>query len=108
MESKINIEQIKRTASEIARDLINNKVHMVIGCRKIQKPLEKLGLRSHPNYTIFIVVDSEADRFPIGEEQRSLWDKDALRKKDEEYMVAVAGYEPEVKNACHKLLSEIG
>lgn len=104
----MNTEQLKAKASEIARDLINNKVHMVLGCRKIQQPLEELGLRNHQDYLIFVVVDSEAEPFPIGEEQRALWNKDALRKKDEEYNVAVAGYESEVKDACRKLLVEIG
>ena len=100
----MEIEKAKTNAVEIARQILNDEIHMVLGCRKIQPFLECLDLRNHDDYMIFIVVDSEADPYPISEEERSQWNKESLNKRDEDYKTAVAGYEPDVKKACEKIL----
>lgn len=104
MSKQASIEQ----AVEVARQILADEIHMVTGCRQLREPLTDLQLWTTPEFSVFMVVDSEADSFPIDECQRTKWNAGALQKKDEEYKVAVAGYEPDVKDACKNLIAKIG
>ncbi len=93
--------------AEAANALINGDVHLVTGVRNVLSLLDETR-RMDPRFSIFIVVDSEADSFPVTPEARAMWNKDALDESDARYAEAVDAYRPEVIAACHDLIAELG
>ena len=100
-------KELINEAITVANDIISGKIHMVTGCRKLIGLTEQLDQIDETEFVIFKVVESEADPFPIEDRYRALWNKEALVQKDKEYQVAVAGYFPDVKEACQKLIKKI-
>ncbi len=84
------------------------RVHMVVGVRQVLSLAVAEGVHEEPRFSIFVLVDSEADPFPVTPEVRALWSSDALAVSDRNYATTVAGYEPEVLMACNELLEQLG
>lgn len=84
------------------------RVHMVIGARRVLALAAVEGIYEDPRFNIFVLVDSEADPFPVTPEARALWNANALAAADAHYAIAVAGYEPDVMEACDELLKDYG
>jgi hypothetical protein len=86
-----------------AKRILAGQVHMVIGVRAICAELDD-ALSFDPRFTIFVLVDSEADPFPVTPSVRALWNPEALQESDARYDIAVAGYKPDVDTACNELI----
>jgi hypothetical protein len=67
-------------ACAIAQGFLNGDLALIDACRRIQRPLEALGVGNDSEFVIFIGIDSEADNYPLGKE-RVRWNADALAKK---------------------------
>jgi len=97
------IEVAGTEALRIAQGILDQRIHLDLGCRSIQLPMKELGVRMVPDFMIFIGVDSEMDRFAIGEE-RQYWNPEALQKLDVELEKELQYYRPYVDEACHRVL----
>lgn len=88
--------------------LREGSVHLVVGVRRVLALAVRAGVHEEPQFNIFVLVDSEADPFPVTPETRALWNAEALAASDARYRVAVAGYQPDVVEACNELLEQLG
>lgn len=91
---------------ELAEQLRDGHVHMVVGVRALLGFLPD-DLRLDPRFNIFVYVDSEADPWPVRDSVRALWNADALRKIDAEFVGWLASCEPDIKAACNELIGEM-
>lgn len=91
----------------VANSIISEDMHLVIGCRILDRIIHQLELDEFLEYRIFCGVDSVADEYFVSEGQRARWDPEALERKDKEYDRAVAVYLPEVKDACRQLITHV-
>jgi len=60
-----------------------------------------------PDFSIFVVVDSDTDHLPIGE-VRQLWAENILVEKDEEIRKIKAFYKDDVLQTCSSLILRFG
>ena len=89
----------------IARGILDGKLGIVAGARKMWRLAPLLRLDG-PDVLIFKGIDSETDHLPLGE-VRSRWNKEALKRKDEE----LHRYETQMRarafQACENLIRKL-
>ena len=94
-------------ACDLAQRLLDGTIPLVEACRKIQRPLEQLGLSDDEDFLIFVGIDSEADRYPFGPE-RCHWNKDVLAKLEPEMREFEQFYRDSAEEACRAVLLRLG
>jgi hypothetical protein len=96
----------KERIARIAREMLSGTMDLFVGCREICA-LRGSGLSETDEQvlTTIIGVESETDAFPIGSE-RSLWDADALREKDEELSQYLHKVRPIILAACRRIIEQ--
>lgn len=76
---------------------------MTEGCRRVSRLVFDLNQRSNKLFLPFVGVDSETDRFPLGD-VRTRWSPAALARADEERANVEKHHKSFVANACTALL----
>jgi hypothetical protein len=74
----------------IARSVLAGSLPLLLGCRRILGPLERLKVEMDPQFRLFVGIDSETDHLPIDPAERKLWNSEALVEKDREIERATA------------------
>ncbi len=107
----MNNDQItnkKREIINIAKQILNEDINYIIGCRKISELLYGLFKDSYiyENFSVFSTINSATDHLPTGK-YRQHWNKEALKKKDKEvqqiYRLYKKDLTKETKNLIEKL-----
>ncbi|EAZ90476.1 DUF2489 domain-containing protein [Crocosphaera chwakensis] len=95
------LNQIKSEIIETAKKMIENKIDLIEGCRRIDDLKYELDFRDQSldtdddfddAFLTFKGVTSETDDIPIGEAMRNTWHPDSLARLDvkkEEYLAKV-------------------
>ena len=86
--------------------LQSGHVGITDGCRKVAALGGALGERHSELFLPFVGVDSETDRFPLGN-VRELWSATGLAKADEERAAVEAHYTPFIMRATDALLKYV-
>lgn len=82
----------------------DNKMSFLEGARQICSVACSLGLEKDPDISPFILVDSETDALPLGE-QRKGWLPEALAKLAPELQQAEAWARSVGSKACESIIS---
>jgi hypothetical protein len=83
--------------------LKGGQIGITAGCRRVTALGHALGEGHSDLFLPFVGVDSETDRFPMGD-VRELWSADALWRVDKERAEIEAHYSPFVMRAIDELL----
>jgi len=73
----------KEKIIKITNDILNKKISIVNGARKLSQFQFGYNLENNKNLLFFVGVNSETDHLPIGQE-REKWNSTSLLKKDKE------------------------
>lgn len=92
-----------RDLIEVLNALLSERLSVTEGCRRVSRLASDLNQRSNKLFLPFIGVDSETDRFPLGD-VRTRWSSAALVREDEERARVENHYKSFVANACTALL----
>jgi len=92
-------------AIQIAREMLNGNMHLILGCRILRNLSLKSGLYEDNIFTPFIAVDSETDHFPIGK-MRDLCDLDYLKRVDVEINEYLDIERPYIITSCQNLINK--
>jgi hypothetical protein len=76
-------QRARRTISIIARRMLAGRVSYLDGARALLRLRAKAGLEDDPTFTAFVLIESETDHLPIGQ-QRKYWSNAALVAKESE------------------------
>jgi hypothetical protein len=86
----------------LAEDLLGGRNNFIETCRNISRYRYFFRAENDVDFSVFYVIDSEADKFPIGFEERKMWNKDALEKEDQKIREFENSYREDVfKAACN-------
>lgn len=104
--NEYQLVQLRAKAAELASALLDRKVGFLEGVRGMVALSAEFGdAERFEHFTPFIAVDSETDRFPVGE-VRTRWSQDALRRVDKEVAENEQFYRPCIEAACRELISK--
>jgi hypothetical protein len=92
-----------RALIEVLNALLSERISLTEGCRRVSRLASDLDQRSNKLFLPFVGVDSETDRFPLGE-VRTRWSPEALVREDQERARIEDHYRSFVANACTALL----
>ena len=102
----MNKDQLNQKLISIAKAILEEKVRIIVASRELAdynyNMDDKKGLLN-----IFRSIDSDTDHFPIGEVRQN-WDKKALAREDIKMKAYEEDVKDEVKQACKKLIEELG
>jgi len=90
--------------AETLEQLLASRVGIVEACRQISAASHTLRQRDNPLFSVFVGVDSDTDRFPLGP-VRQHWGADALARYDREREVEEERLRPFVPQAATELLA---
>jgi hypothetical protein len=79
-----------------------------LGCKQIIGPLNRLGVRHEKPFLTITGVESELDEFPIVPEERELWNRQALARKDAELAPWLPQIQESVFEACRAVIKRFG
>ena len=89
----------------VANAMLDGRVNLLEGVRKICSLRHDSEKPDSDVFLTFRAVDSETDRFPLGE-LRSMYDKVKLAKLDEEMTAYVEDAKDDIFRACKNLIRE--
>jgi hypothetical protein len=92
-----------RALIEVLGALLSERISVTEGCRRVSRLAFDLNQRRNKLFLPFVGVDSETDRFPLGD-VRTRWSHAALVRADEERASVEKHYKSFVANACTALL----
>lgn len=90
---------------EIANEVLENKISVVVAARKLEKYQFGFGLESNKSILFFVALASETENLPIGEERKN-WDADALLEKDIEIKNIEDSYREDALSAARHLIKD--
>ena len=82
----------KEIIIKISNDILENKVGIIEGARKLSKFQFGYNLENNESLLFFVGINSETDNLPVGQE-REKWKLSALSEKDKEIDKKDLGYE---------------
>lgn len=89
---------------KVAQAILNGTMDVIDGARMLHGLGHDVSADDlDPDFSIFVVIDSDTDHLPIGDE-RQLWSENALVEKDEEIRKIKAFYKDDVVQACTRLI----
>lgn len=100
------MKQIKTKIIEIANKIINDKIDLLDGCRKLvylQQKLEKPPLA----FLVLRGVESETEIFPIAQAEREQWASEALLRLDKEKNEYISLVKEQMVEACREIISTL-
>jgi Protein of unknown function (DUF2489) len=92
---------VVRTASGI----LDGSADLITGARRLSGLSHRLHADKDPDFVTFIGIDSETDRFPVGE-VRQYWSPEALSRYDAEREQAEQHYRPSGLESARKLVEK--
>jgi hypothetical protein len=95
-----------RRLVELARAMIAGRLSFIEGSRTISELIPG-DLRNDPDFIAFILVDSETDTLPLGEQQ-NLWQPEALEKLKPRIDQAEQWAKDVATSHCHNLITRFG
>jgi hypothetical protein len=103
------LEAKQREATDVARAIIAGKRGICDGCRALARLAFDLvpDWRVDPDFVVFGALDSDADRFPLGD-VRQRWHPDVLAELDAERERFEERAKQKVTTACHSVVSRFG
>jgi len=105
MEHKEYIDKLKTELLHAATNLINDDIHFVEGIRIIKDRLDILEL-DDDEVNLTRGIDSETNDIPIGD-TRKRWNKEALRKVDDEIIDYIVQEKAQVIKVCEKIVKQL-
>lgn len=97
----------RRRAKRIATDMLAGRVGILLGARELSRLVLELSEDDQGGVLEpFVVIESETDTLPIGNE-RDFWNRDALREKDHVIQRAEDLYRDMAFKACRELLDAL-
>jgi hypothetical protein len=98
-----------REAAEIASAILEDKRGICEGSRALARLAHGLvaDWRVDPDFVVFGALDSDSDRFPVGDVRR-LWEPSALAALDIERAQMEERARPDVMAACRSVLARFG
>ena len=105
MERKEYIDKLKSELLDAATKLINDEIYFIEGIRIIKSRLELVKL-DDDDINLFRGIDSETDDVPVGD-TRKLWNKEALKKVDDELIDYINQEKTQVVKVCKKILKQL-
>lgn len=98
----------RRLVAQLARNILAGEVDVLDGSSKIVSLRDELDLdRDDDDLMAFVVVDSETDALPVGEETLN-WSQDALARKRPELERARSWAFEVVRQPCQNLVARFG
>lgn len=94
--------------SQVALEVINNKMNAIEGCRRIIPILYNLGktIETYEPLKILVGIDSQTDHFPFGK-TRDHYDKNYLDELDHELEECMRLFKDDIFKACRKILQDL-
>src|SRR5215813_7548964 len=89
---------------EIAREILDGRRGVLDGARVLSALLYRCGLDRDDDLILIISVDSETDRFPLGE-VRKRWDPNVLAELDSEIQASEDFYRERIRRGCNLIIS---
>ena len=101
------MDNVRASLVQIAQAILDEKIHVVLGCREIDRLRSESSDRESPIFNPFRVVSSETDSFPFGDVRRH-WNDDVLAQRDLELKAYVCEIHESIKQACHAIIDTYG
>lgn len=98
-----NKAEISGRLCNLANQLLANEIDIVSASRTINK----LRFSADPEDELFLIfraIDSDTDDYPVLESQRDLWNRESLKKLDEEVSHYLESVKPQVYEACREII----
>ena len=105
-----NDHEWRASCSEIvrvARGILDHSMGVVAGARLLSALCFRVSAENDPDFLTFTGIDSDTDRFPLGE-VRSRWSSEALARYDDERLTAEAHWRKYAEGACTNLIQKYG
>jgi len=102
-------EAKQREAADIARAILDGKRGVCDGCRALTRLAHDIvpDWRVDPDFVVFGALDSDSDRFPLGDARRH-WHPSVLSELDSEREQLEERVRPKVTVACLSIVSRFG
>jgi hypothetical protein len=103
----ISTDQTLSKLVQVARDMLENRINLIEGCKKICALRHEL---SDPENDIFLpirAIDSETDHFPLGT-VRDGCAENYLRRVDEEMLHYLEDARDDIRAACREIIRALG
>jgi len=89
----------------VARGILDHSIGVVAGARLLSALRFRVSAENDPDFLTFTGIDSETDRFPLGE-VRSRWSSEALARFDDERLTAEGHWRESAERACVSLIQK--
>ncbi len=100
------MQRVKDRLLVCLNDFLGRRLSVIEASRRIWRLGNELS-DEDPLFQIFLGIDSETDRLPVGNE-RSLWNPEALIERDKEIHEMEINFESEARIAAEALRSKFG
>lgn len=101
------IERSKARVVEIAQMMLDGRIHLLEGVRKLGSLWFDIEDRENSAFLTIVGIDSETDHLPLGA-VRAHWAKSALDIKDQEINAYLERNKDDIFSACKELLDIYG
>ena len=92
---------------DVARAMLDGKMHLIEGVRKMASLRYDIGEPDDPIFHPILAIDSETDRFPLGQ-VRERYAPDALARIDQEMDRYLADARDDILSACKQIVRAFG
>jgi len=93
-------------AATVCYDYLSGALGLIEASRKITSYAHRLRETTDPDFSLFILIDSDSDHLPIGI-YREGWNSNSLEKKDKEIQVIEEFYRQDAQLAAKTLLNKL-
>lgn len=104
---KYNLANHSDRALTIARAIISGEMGIILGCRELLQYAFKAEWEEDDDLNTIKGIESETDEFPV-DEDRKLWNENALKEKDKEIEQFENFYRELVISAVKNLVNRYG